>query len=66
MDPYISTQREIDYPYYGGLFHELKKLCNVVLTDKFFDDFSKIETNTKIKYDLVIFGLSYFEKFQFF
>ena len=66
MDPYISTQREIDYPYYGGLFHELKELFNVKLTNKFFDDFSKIKANSKIKYDIVVFGLSYFEKFQFY
>ena len=66
VDPYISTQREIDYPYYGGLFHELKKICNVELTNKLFDDFSKVESDSKINYDIVIFGLSYFEKFQFF
>ena len=66
VDPYITTQREVDYPYYGGLFHELKKIFNVELTNKFFDDFSKIKANSKIKYDIVVFGLSYFEKFQFY
>ena len=66
VDPYITTQREVDYPYYGGLFHELKKIFNVELTNKFFDDFSKIKANSKIKYDIVVFGLSYFENFQFY
>ena len=66
IDPYIATKREIDYPYYGGLFHELKKLCNVKLINEFFDDFSKIESNLRSNYDLVVFGLSYFEKFQFY
>jgi len=66
VDPYITTQREVDYPYYGGLFHELKKLCNVELINDFFDDFSKIQLHSKTEYDLVVFGLSYFEKFQFY
>lgn len=66
VDPYITTQREVDYPYYGGLFHELKFFCNVELIKEFFDDFSKIKFHSKTEYDLVVFGLSYFEKFQFY
>jgi hypothetical protein len=66
IDPYIATKSEVDYPYYGGLFLELKKLCNVKLINEFFDDFLLFKKELFYKLDILIFGLSYFQKFEYY
>lgn len=66
IDAFIGKEREKQYPYYGGLFRALKQNFDIRLNSEFFDDFSKIERNFRSNYDLVVFGLSYFENFQFY
>jgi len=54
------------YPYYGGLFHALSQKCNIRLHSDLFTDFSELIREIRFKPDLLIFGLSYFEKFQYY
>jgi len=66
IDAFIGKEREEQYPYYGGLFRALKQNHGIRLHSEFFDDFSLFKKELSYKPDILIFGLSYFEKFKFY
>ena len=62
FDPYINTEREKSYPYYGGLFHSLRNHARIEVYSGVIDDYRYITQKLKFSPDVVIIGLSYFEK----
>ena len=66
IDSYIGTKKEENYPYYGGLYRALKIDNEVELYSKFFDNLKVLVDELAFNPNIIIFGLSYFEKFKYF
>ena len=68
VDPAVRTLTSAKYKYYDGLFDELEKLdeVKVYLTKDLFIDYEQFIKQKEIKPDVVIFGLGWFEKMQYF
>ena len=66
LDPYSNTKISKQYLYYEGLYNSLLKTNNVYLFRDLVIDYNTIKRNIPFVPDLVIFGLSWFEKHKYF
>ena len=66
VDPYSNTSYSKQYLYYEGLYNALKKKHEVYLYRECFTDYNKIKGEIPFIPDVVLFGLSWFEKHSFF
>ena len=62
FDPYINTEREKLYPYYGGLYHSLYNRTSIKVYSGVINDYRYITKQIEFSPDIVLIGLSYFEK----
>ena len=65
-DPYSDTPYSKRYLYYEGLYHALTKKHDVVLYRDCFTDYNNIKNDIPFIPDVVLFGLSWFEKHRYF
>tara|TARA_B100000963_G_C22533104_1_gene628506 strand:- start:237 stop:1175 length:939 start_codon:yes stop_codon:yes gene_type:complete len=65
-DPYSDTPYSKIYLYYEGLYHALKKKHEVFLYRDCFTDYNDIKNVIPFVPDIILFGLSWFEKHKYF
>ena len=66
VDPYSDTPYSKNYLYYEGLYNALKETHEVSLYRECFTDYNKIKNQIPFIPDVVLFGLSWFEKHRYF
>ena len=66
VDPYSDTPHSKNYLYYEGLYHALTKKHKVFLIRDCFTDYNDIKNDIPFIPDIVLFGLSWFEKHKYF
>ena len=66
LDPYSDTSYSKRYLYYEGLYNSLIKTNNVYLHRDLIIDYNEIKRDIPITPDVIIFGLSWFEKHKYF
>jgi len=66
IDPYSNTPYSKQYLYYEGLYHALCKSNDVFLYRDCFTNYNKIKKEIPFTPDIVLFGLSWFEKHKYF
>ena len=62
LDPYINSDKEELYPYYGGLYHSLCNHAMIKVYSGVINDYNYITKQIDFFPDVVLIGLSYFEK----
>ena len=66
IDPYSDTSYSKRYLYYEGLYNALIKTNNVYLHRDLIVDYNAIKKDVPFTPDVILFGLSWFEKHQYF
>ena len=66
LDPYSDTLYSKRYLYYEGLYNSLIKTNNVYLYRDLIIDYNEIKKDIPFTPDVIIFGLSWFEKHKYF
>jgi hypothetical protein len=66
LDPYSDTSYSKRYLYYEGLYNSLIKTNNVYLHRDLIVDYNAIKRDVPFTPDVILFGLSWFEKHQYF
>jgi len=66
VDPYSNTPYSKQYLYYEGLYNALKLNHDVFLYRDCFTDYNNIKNEIPFRPDLILFGLSWFEKHKYF
>jgi len=66
LDPYSDTSHSKRFLYYEGLYNSLIKINNVYLYRDLIIDYNEIKRDIPFTPDVIIFGLSWFEKHKYF